>query len=60
VTVKGVDFWQKRADEARLAAASATHPALKHELLQVAADFEKRARQGKCAAVKSGSRPTQD
>lgn len=60
MTAKSVDFWQKRADEARLAAASATHPALKHELLQVAAEFENRARKGKCAAVKSGSQPAKD
>ena len=60
MTANSVDFWQKRAREARLAAASATHPALKHELLQVAAEFEKRARKGNCAAVKSGSEPAKE
>jgi hypothetical protein len=43
VTNEGDDFWRKRADEARVAAEGVTHPALKRELLQVAADFERLA-----------------
>jgi hypothetical protein len=57
-------YWQKRADEARKAAESLTHPATKRELLLIARRFEMLARQArkrsanrKGTAAKSSSRP---
>jgi len=47
------DFWRKRADEARRAAESLTHPTAKRELLLIAENFERLAKKAQAAERKA-------
>jgi len=50
--VKDESYWRKRADEARRAARSLTHPTAKRELLFIAENYERLAKQVQVAGRK--------
>ena len=53
--LKDEDFWWNRADEARRAADSLTHPTAKRELLLIAENFERLAKKARAAGRKAAA-----